>query len=174
MKSWWAVYDVRRCSSQTKEIWIINHPGLQPHFLSKAIWSTSGGRPDKYLSMEMLQKTDPRRRGSHLSPFSGNTTSPLLDLTDSVGSRLCPSHLLHNTYLLIKPCFTFFLFTLLLLRTHGCHIFLQRKRSQTASRVHFNCSHGPGLLFKYASEYPNTKEALGVWFPFCSSLYQTN
>lgn len=84
--------------------------------------------------------------------------------SDSVDLRLCPSHLFHHTYVLNQPPAS--LHCPLLFHTHGCHIlFLTRKRSKQPC-FQLNFSYGPRLHFRYASKYPHTKEALGLWFPF--------
>ena len=56
---------------------------------------------------------------------------------------------------------------LLFLRIHGCHIvFLPPQKNKQIAPSSTQLFSGPRPYFRHASKYPNTKEALGLWFPF--------
>lgn len=91
--------------------------------------------------------------------------------SDSVDLRLWPSRLFHHTYVLINP-------------QRHCTVFLSCCSSiltavtsystqEEANSPVFNFSYGSGLRLRYASKYPNTKEAFGLWFPSQSLFCKT-
>lgn len=127
--------------------------GNMKHLLTSVISSTSGGR----LDAEGLHWAGPVTEGH--GPAGGALLPDLTVCTRGYAPLIC-------TYLRANqpPASLCSLPPLLLFHTHGCHVlFCTRK---TSEQPRLQLSYGPRLHLRYASTYPNTKEALGLWFPF--------